>query len=238
MSRFTRACYILEAVLGGAGVVIFLAINLIVVYLYKRPASATGSEGFVIKYGFAALVLLSPSFVALAAGVLSLKRNAWGKRLNLFLVVLLAAIIGTGLLKTASALAAISPGERCERSYVFCVKSAENERDRRCPKSSDKKSCDDQFEVSAAECETSRQWCLAESARLDPWLACQDDNECTVVMLGCHYWQPVNALHARDIAQLQLSPCGFSVRPGPAPALACRENKCDFSEDAGLGYDN
>ena len=58
------------------------------------------------------------------------------------------------------------------------------------------------------------------------WMACSEDADCTVVALGCYYWQPVNKKHADQMLKESLVLCDRSILPGLKPELICEKKVC------------
>lgn len=58
------------------------------------------------------------------------------------------------------------------------------------------------------------------------WIACREDVECTSIVMGCYYWQPVNQAYADDMEKAYPPNCRLSVPAGPKPISGCFQNAC------------
>jgi hypothetical protein len=58
------------------------------------------------------------------------------------------------------------------------------------------------------------------------WLVCSENVECTSVLGGCQYWQPVNAKYAESMKAAIFTPCKKTVDPGPQPVTRCVDHVC------------
>jgi hypothetical protein len=58
------------------------------------------------------------------------------------------------------------------------------------------------------------------------WEACSVDNDCTAVVTGCYYWQPINKKYSKELAGI-IYACKKSVEPGLKPDVACIDHMCN-----------
>lgn len=64
------------------------------------------------------------------------------------------------------------------------------------------------------------------------WLACEENADCTSIILGCSYWQPVNKKYISEMrAASYLGACSASFPPGPQPTSSCVNRKCGNDPD-------
>jgi len=58
------------------------------------------------------------------------------------------------------------------------------------------------------------------------WLACEKDDDCTSVKVGCYYWQPVAKKFATAMKREHFTACRKSVPAGPQPPSGCVNHVC------------
>ena len=61
----------------------------------------------------------------------------------------------------------------------------------------------------------------------DDSLECKDDQDCTIIEVGCYHWEPINITHEEERLQKELYfSCTASEDPGPKPDAYCIDRKC------------
>jgi hypothetical protein len=61
------------------------------------------------------------------------------------------------------------------------------------------------------------------------WLSCNENSDCTAVLVGCYQWVPVNMTYAADRAREGEVYCKKSIEPGNQPNVDCMDHFCKTS---------
>jgi hypothetical protein len=64
-------------------------------------------------------------------------------------------------------------------------------------------------------------------ANQQQWMACDQDSDCTSIVMGCSFWQPINKDHVRDMRNAYMAKCLSRTDPGPQPPSICAGKVCE-----------
>jgi hypothetical protein len=67
---------------------------------------------------------------------------------------------------------------------------------------------------------------FAEPPVKNKWLVCEKNSDCTSVVFGCWYWQPLNKTHGAPLQGRYVGACTQSLPPGPQPTSSCVDHMC------------